>query len=131
MSRNSFRSTRALAVASLVLPLSAAWLGGCSDRVRVQSFTPSPAGGFTYSVQTNTVMTPNDDGAAESIRREWLAETLGAAGMCNGGYVIYQRQLVVPPQSPALAPAPFNPANANSGADFGNTGYVVYTGNCI
>jgi hypothetical protein len=124
---------RALAVAFLVFSLSIAGLSGCidNDRVRVQSFKPGPAGSFTYSVQTNTVMTENDDGAAEVIRRQWLAQTLGAEGMCNGGYVIYRRDLVVPPQRPALAPAPFMQANANSGADFGNTGYVVYTGNCL
>lgn len=124
---------RAFAVSSLVLPLSVAWLGGCidNDRVRVQSFTRNPTGGFTYSVQTNTVMSANDDGAAEAIRREWLAETLGEAGMCNGGYIIYQRQLIVPPQRAALAPAPFTPSNPYSGADFGNAGYVVYNGSCI
>jgi hypothetical protein len=131
MSQKDVRSMRAMAVACLVLPLSAAALGGCNDRVRVESFVPGQAGSFTYSVQTNTVMTPNDDGAAEAIRREWLAQTLGSEGMCNGGYVIHQRQLVVPPQRPALTAEPYTPANANSGANFGNTGYVVYTGTCL
>ena len=124
---------RALAVASLVLPLSVAWVAGCveNDRVRVQSFMPGPGGAFTYSVRTNTVLPPNDDGAAETIRRQCLAQTLGAEGMCNGGYVIYQRQLVVPPHRPALVATSYLPANANSGLDFGNTGYVVYTGSCL
>jgi hypothetical protein len=122
---------RAVAAVCLMLPFSVSALSGCNDPVRVQSFTPGPAGGFTYSVQTNTVMTPNDDGGAEAIRREWLAQTLGAAGMCNGGYVIYRRNLVAPPQRPALAPQPFTQANAYSGLDFANTGYVVYTGSCL
>ncbi|HUC12735.1 MAG TPA: hypothetical protein VL985_20255 [Stellaceae bacterium] len=119
-----------LAVVSL---LSVAGLVGCidNDRVRVQSFLPGPNHTFTYSVQTNTVMTPNADGASEAIRRGWLAQTLGAEGMCNGGYVIYSRQLVVPPQRSALAFAAYSPTNANSGVDFGNTGYVVYTGGCL
>lgn len=122
---------RVTVLAPVVLALSVIALGGCSDRVRVQSFIPGAGGSFAYSVQTNTVMTPNDDGAAEVIRREWLAQTLGAEGMCNGGYVIYNRQLVVPPQRPALAPAGYTSANADSAANFGNTGYVVYNGACL
>ena len=122
---------RATALAPMVLALSVIALGGCSERVRVQNFLPGAGGSFTYSVQTNTVMTPNDDGAAEVIRREWLAQTLGAERMCNGGYVIYNRQLVVPPQRPALTSAGYTPANADSAANFGNTGYVVYNGACL
>ena len=124
---------RAIAVAVIVLPVSVAGLGGCisNDRVRVQSFLPGAGHTFTYSVQTNTVMTPNDDGAAEAIRRQWLAETLGAEGMCNGGYVVFGRELVVPPHRPALEFAGYKPANPNSAVDFGNTGYVVYTGSCL
>jgi hypothetical protein len=122
---------RATAVATVVLALSVIALAGCVDRVRVQSFIPRAGGYFTYSVQTNTVMTANDDGAAEMIRREWLAQTLSAEGMCNGGYVIYGRQLIVPPQRPALAPAGYTPANFDSAANFGNTGYVVYNGACL
>ena len=83
---------RALVLASIIL------LAGCidNDRVRVDSFTPDPAGTFTFSVQTNTVMTENDDGEAEQIRRSWLAEVLIAQAMCNGGYVVETRRLVVP-----------------------------------
>lgn len=124
---------RASAVLCLMIALcvaaQAAWGGG--ERVRVQSFMPGPGGTFTYSVQTNTVMAANEDSGAEAIRRNWLAETLGAAGMCNGGYVIYRRELVVPPQRPALIPAPPGPANADTGVDFGNTGLVVYSGSCL
>jgi hypothetical protein len=122
---------RATAFASIILALSGITIVSCSEPVRVQSFIPGAGGNFTYSVQTNTVMTPNDDGAAEVIRREWLAETLGAEGMCNSGYVINNRQLVVPPQRPALAPVGYTPANADSAANFGNTGYVVYNGACL
>ena len=52
-------------------------LGGCvidNDRVRVANFTADPAGTFVFTAQTNTVMTANDDGEAEQIRRDWLAE---------------------------------------------------------
>ena len=117
---------RAFAFASLVLLLPVVALGGCIDRdqARVQGFTPGPNRNFVFSVGTNTVMTANDDGAAEQIRRDWLAQTLGAAGLCHGGYVIYQRRLVVPPERPALVPPPTQ-------ADFGNTGSVVYSGACL
>lgn len=120
-----FIPMRAPSIASVLLPLSLAALSGCidNDRVRVQSFLPGPAGTFSYSAQTNTVMSANDDGAAEQIRRDWLAETLRAHGMCNGGYVIYQRELLVPPQRRALGP--------DSDLAFGNTGDVVYTGACL
>ena len=120
---------RALAASLLALPMIA--LSGCNDPVRVQSFVPGPSSTFTYSVRTNTVMTPNEDGAAEEIRRAWLAETLGAAGMCNGGYVIYRRDLVIPPQRPALGPMPPNPSNPDPDLAFGNSGDVVYTGSCL
>jgi hypothetical protein len=121
---------RTLVAASLALSMTV--LGGCNDPVRVQSFVPGPGGTFTYSARTNTVMTPNDDGAAEEIRRSWLAETLGAAGMCNGGYVIYRRELVVPPQRPAFAPPPANqPPGPNTDLAFGNSADVVYTGSCL
>ena len=60
---------RAPSIASVLLPLSFAALSGCidNDRVRVQSFLPGPEGTFSYSAQTNTVMSANDDGAAEQI----------------------------------------------------------------
>ncbi len=101
---------RMLAFASIVL------LGGCiidNDQVRVQSFTSDPAGTFTFAAQTNTVMTANDDGVAEQIRRDWLAEELGARGMCSAGYVIETR-LLEPTNEPL--------SNAHE---------VVYTGRCL
>jgi hypothetical protein len=107
-------------------------LCGCNDPVRVQSFVPGPGATFTYTVRTNTVITPNEDGAAEEIRRTWLAQTLGTAGMCNGGYVIYRRELVVPPERPAFGPTPANQlSNPNPDLAFGNSGDVVYTGSCL
>jgi hypothetical protein len=127
---------RVPALACLVSLVSLASLGGCigNDKVRVQSFSAGANGSFTYSAGTNTVMTPNADGAAERIRRVWLAETLGAQGMCRGGYVVYHRSLVVPPRSTALAGTPGSvvPAVAPSPPTyFGNGGDVVYTGSCL
>ncbi len=123
---------RASVFACLVSAVSLAALGGCidNDRVRVQSLSAGPNGTFTYSARTNTVMTENNDGAAEQIRRDWLAETLEARGMCNGGYVVYRRQLEIPPQSAALT-APSSPANPDPTSFFGNGGDVVYTGSCL
>jgi hypothetical protein len=129
-----FRPMRALVFTCLVSFGSFAALSGCADSgaVRVQSFTPKANGTFVYSARTNTVMTPNDDGTAEQIRRGWLAQTLGAQGMCNGGYVVYRRQLVVPPQRPAFGPPPGNPAaEADADLNFGNDGDVVYAGSCL
>jgi hypothetical protein len=124
---------RAVSIGSLLFALCFAALSGCADtdRVRVQSFLPGPAGTFTYSARTNTVMSANDDGGAEKIRRDWLAETLNAYGMCKGGYVIYQRELVVPPQRPALGPSGASPQNPDPNLAFGNTGDVVYSGACL
>ncbi len=127
---------RVPAFACLVSFASLASLGGCidNDKVRVQSFSAGANGSFTYSAGTNTVITPNDDGAAERIRRVWLAQTLEAEGVCRGGYVVYQRRLVVPPQGTALAgnPGSINPAVAPTApAYFGNGGDVVYTGSCL
>jgi hypothetical protein len=92
-------------------------LAGCiidNDRVRVESFTADSPYTFTYGAQTNTVMTANDDGAAERIRREWLAEALTAHAMCGTGYAIETRRFVQP-----------------SDELFGNGGDVVYTGRCL
>jgi hypothetical protein len=130
------RPMRVLSFACLVSSLSLATLAGCidNDQVRVQSFSAGANGSFTYSAGTNTVMTPNADGAAERIRRVWLAQTLEAQGTCRGGYVVYQRRLVVPPQSTALAGTPGSvvPAVAPSApAYFGNGGDVVYSGSCL
>ncbi len=117
---------RSLVLACLVSSLSLGALSGCidNDRVRVQSFTPGPGGEFVYSARTDTVMTANDDGTAEMIRRDWLAQTLEAQGVCRGGYVVYQRNLLVPPQRPAFSEPPHDLA-------FGNGGDVVYNGSCL
>src|SRR6266853_7060293 len=79
-------------------------LGGCiidNDRVRVESFVADPAGAFVFTAQTNTVMTANDDGEAEQIRRDWLADELNARGMCAAGYFVEIRRLVEPPDAPS------------------------------
>ena len=97
----------------LVLACLAA-LAGCNDPVRVENFTADTPTTFTYDAWTNTVMTANDDGAAEQIRRDWLAETLAAQGMCAAGYVVETRQFEQPWEGP-----------------FGNGGDIVYTGRCM
>ena len=92
-------------------------LAGCiidNDRVRVENFTSDPVGTFVFAARTNTVMTANDDGEAEQLRRDWLAEELAAHGMCGAGYVIETRQLVKPPDMPS--------SNAHD---------VVYSGRCL
>ena len=99
---------RMLAFAGLVL------LGGCNDHLRVVSFTAEPSGTFVFAARTNTVMTANDDGEAEQIRRDWLADELNGHGMCAAGYFIETRQLVEPPDEPS--------SNAHD---------VVYTGHCL
>lgn len=102
---------RVLAVACSV------WLAGCiigNDPVRIENFVSDPAGTFVFTAQTNTVLTANDDGEAEQIRRGWLAEELAARGMCSAGYVIDTRQLVEPPHAVS--------SNAHD---------VVYSGRCL
>lgn len=89
-------------------------LVGCTDRTRVESFKPGPRGSFAYSAQVNTVMTPNADGAAERIRREWLAEALDAHRMCGKGYVVDSRHYV------AQAIGPFSTSAA-----------IRYAGHCL
>jgi hypothetical protein len=102
---------RALVLAGLVV------LAGCiidNDPVRVENFTADTPSTFTYDAWTNTVMTANDDGAAEQIRRGWLAEALAANGMCAAGYVVETRRFEQPWEGP-----------------FGNGGDIVYTGRCL
>lgn len=107
---------RALVSACLLSALSLASLGGCidNDRVRVQTLSVAPGGSFSYRAQTDTVMTANDDGAAERIRRDWLAQALSARAVCRQGYVIDDRQFVP----------------AQNGI-FGNGGDIVYAGRCL
>jgi aerobic-type carbon monoxide dehydrogenase small subunit (CoxS/CutS family) len=99
---------RALTIACLVL------LGGCNDSLRVDSLAVNPNGTFVYTAQTNTVMTENDDGEAEQIRRDWLAEEVTENGMCPSGYVVEIRRLLPVPEPPS--------SNAHN---------VVYTGRCL
>jgi hypothetical protein len=92
-------------------------LSGCiidNDPVRVESFVADPAGAFVFTAQTNTVMTANDDGEAEQIRRDWLAQELAAHGMCSAGYFVETRRLIEPPDAP-----------------LGNAHDIVYSGRCL
>ena len=117
---------RASVSACLVSAVLLVALSGCIDHdpVRVESFTPGPAGSFVYAAHTNTVMSANSDGAAEAIRRDWLARALDTHGLCRTGYAVYRRTLVVPPQRPAFGGAADELA-------FGNSGDVVYDGGCL
>lgn len=93
------------------------FLTGCiidNDPLRVESFAADSAGTFVFSAQTNTVMTANDDGEAEQLRRDWLAEELSGHGMCAAGYVVETRRLFQPPDAPST-----------------NALDVVYTGRCL
>jgi hypothetical protein len=117
---------RAPVPACLTTAALLAALCGCIDHdpARVTSFTRGPAGSFVYSAHTNTVMSANADGAAEAIRRDWLAQALDAHGLCRAGYAVYRRTLVVPRQRPAFG------GTADELA-FGNSGDVVYDGGCL
>jgi hypothetical protein len=102
---------RALVLACLAV------LAGCiidNDSVRVENFVADSPTTFTYGAWTNTVMTENDDGAAEQIRRDWLAEALADHGMCAAGYVVETRSFEQPWEGP-----------------LGNGGDIVYTGRCL
>ncbi len=91
-------------------------LCGCfyDNPARVVSLTPGEGGSFTFSAATNTVMTENDDGAAERIRRDWLADALRTQAVCDAGYVVERRRFEQPGDGP-----------------FGNGGDIVYTGYCL
>ena len=102
---------RALA---LILAVAAVPLVGCANDVRVVNLTPGAGGNFTFSARTNSVMTENDDGAAERIRRDWLADALTAGGVCRLGYVVDSRRLV----------------QSGSGL-FANGGDIVFAGRCL
>jgi hypothetical protein len=98
----------------VVLVLATAPLGGCANDGRAVSLTPATGGRFTFSARTNTVMTENADGAAERIRRNWLADALSATGTCRTGYVVDTRRFVQPEDGL-----------------FGNGGDIVYAGHCL
>ena len=89
-------------------------LVGCVGSARVEGFAASGPGSFLYSAHTNTVMTANDDGTAERLRRGWIADALKVHAMCADGYVIDTRRLVPETDGP-----------------FGNGGEILYVGRCL
>ena len=89
-------------------------LAGCVGSAREEGFAQSGPVSFLYSARTNTVITANDDGVAERLRRDWLADALKAHAMCADGYVIDSRRFV--PE--AIGP-------------FGNGGDILYAGRCL
>ena len=89
-------------------------LAGCAGTARIEGFAQTGPTGFMYSAHTNTVMTENDDGVAERIRRDWLADAVKAHDMCANGYVVDTRRLEPEINGP-----------------FGNGGNIVYTGRCL
>src|SRR5258708_1703287 len=86
-------------------------LVGCVESARVEGFVPSA---FLYSARTNTVMTENDDGVAERLRRDWIADALRAHAMCPTGYVIDTRRFI-----------------ADANGPLGNGGDILYSGRCL
>jgi hypothetical protein len=89
-------------------------LAGCIGSARIEGFTASGPASFLYSAQTNTVMTENDDGTAERLRRDWIADALKAHAMCPVGYVVDTRRFVPDAEGP-----------------FGNGGEILYSGRCL
>jgi hypothetical protein len=102
---------RALALLCLIS------LVGCVGSDRHEGFTSTGPSSFLYSAATSTVMTANDDGAAERIRQGWLVAALKAHAMCPDGYVIDTRRIVPGPPTDA-------------GPQFSNDGDILYTGRC-
>jgi hypothetical protein len=107
---------RALALLCLI-PLGLMPLAGCVGTDRNEGFAATGPNAFLYSAATSTVMTENDDGAAERIRQGWLVAALKAHAMCPDGYVIDTRRLVPGPPTPA-------------GPQFSNGGDILYAGRC-
>jgi hypothetical protein len=93
-------------------------LTGCVGTDRHEGFTATGPKSFLYSAETSTMMTENDDGAAERIRQGWLVAALKTNAMCPDGYVIDTRRLVPGPPTPA-------------GPQFSNGGDILYAGRCI
>src|SRR3954453_23198428 len=100
---------RAMLLCPVLLGLIA--LAGCAEQPRVEGFTVTGPRAFLYEAHTNTVMTPNDDGVAERIRRYWIADAVMVNALCMQGYVVATR--------------PFGPA------PFGNGGAIRYEGRCL
>jgi hypothetical protein len=93
-------------------------LAGCVGTDRDEGFTATGPDSFLYSAGTSTVMTANDDGAADRIRRDWMAQALKAHAMCASGFVVDTRRLVPNPPTEA-------------GPQFSNGGDIVYAGRCF
>ena len=89
-------------------------LTGCLGSVRQEGFSATGPLAFLYSAHTSTVMTANDDGTAERMRRDWLADALKAHAMCPDGYVVDTRRFV-----------------PDSIGYFGNGGDILYAGRCL
>ena len=87
---------------------------GCTGSVHQEGFSATGPDAFLYSAHTNTVMTENDDGVAERMRRDWIAIALAEHAMCNKGYVIDTRRFV----PDAVGP-------------LGNGGDILYAGRCL
>lgn len=102
---------RALAFLCL-LPLAA-----CVGSDREEGFTATGPAAFLYSAHTSTLMTQNDDGEAERIRRDWLVKALRVHAMCSNGFVVDTRRFVPDPPT-------------DSGPQFSNGGNIVYAGRC-
>jgi hypothetical protein len=102
---------RALAVLCLI-PLA-----GCVGTDRHEGFTATAPNAFLYSARTSTMMTENDDGAAERIRQGWLVAALQSHAMCPDGFIVDTRRLVPGPPTEA-------------GPQFSNGGDIVYSGRC-
>lgn len=89
-------------------------LVGCVGSARVEGFGATGPTSFQYSARTNTVMTPNDDGTAERLRRGWIADAVRVHAMCPDGYVIDTRHLV-----------------PNADGPFSNSADILYAGRCL
>jgi len=87
---------------------------GCVGSVHQEGFTATGPAAFLYSAHTNTVMTANDDGTAERMRRDWIADALKVHAMCAKGYVVDTRRFV-----------------ADAAGPFGNGGDILYAGRCL
>ena len=86
-------------------------LAGCAQQARVEGFTATGPRSFLYEANTNTVMPPNDDGAAERLRRSWIADAVMVNALCMQGYVIDTRSYLAAP--------------------VGNGGAIRYSGRCL
>lgn len=102
---------RALALLCLIS------MAACVDTDRHEGFTATGPASFLYSAQTSTLMTENDDGVAERLRRDWMATALKEHAMCANGFVVDTRRFVPGPPTDA-------------GPQFSNGGSILYSGRC-